>query len=224
MRAFLIDPTSRTIRQVDHDGSLEAMYRDMGCDTVQCVRLIECAKLVSGLDLWMDENANLVTGKAVFELQNISPSVREPLRFAAICTVIGSNEEGECVDALVTIRDLLSRVRWTELITTGQMTRGFADHDNVFYMGVPILDLRPAEQYVIWSTGDAAYWTDKVGDYTAEIDKAARFSRDRALQNCYGMAARNPKQIAFMKDVPVRLIDTIGAGMVEPPPAIKEGV
>jgi hypothetical protein len=51
MKALLIDPFTQTTLDVDCDGSLQSMYKLIGCDTVEPVAFDDLHSI------WLDENA-----------------------------------------------------------------------------------------------------------------------------------------------------------------------
>jgi hypothetical protein len=105
MRAILIDPFNRSIGEIEVTGdSLDGMYRIMGCQTVERVRIDRRN------DLWLDEDANLrpEAEQAYFWWRGY------PTRLGGRCLIFGSTEEGESVGTDMDVEYVTSMVAWIE--------------------------------------------------------------------------------------------------------------
>lgn len=199
MRAFLINPTDRTISTLDHSGKLEDMYKSIQCETVDRVGL------TPDLDMWVDDEGHISVGKNIFELSGSAQ------RYAGNGLVLGHDDEGNSSPAEITIQRLLELVRWTELASSGEIGEGHSI-GAVIYGGEPIAQLRAPDSYVVWSNEHARWWAPGSSGYVATLKEAGRYSRQHALQICKdargGWNGQSPPP-----EIPVRTIDAIAAGL-----------
>lgn len=143
MRAIIINPYARTIREIDHDGSLGAMYATIRCSTVCMVRISpsDC--------LWLDDNGMLTEGKPVWYFGDY------PNPLAGIGLILGVTMSGRNRDTRIPVAQLMAIVKWTDLESTGRlepsrMVEGPIEHGGMQFDfasigGAPILRSRTSE-------------------------------------------------------------------------------
>lgn len=203
MKAYLINPYDRTISARDLYGKdrdvLDAMYKVIECASVDRVVLSPT------IDLWVDDDGHMTAGKPIFEL------FASLTRFAGRGLVLAHDGEGNSAAADFPIEKLLEAVRWTELETTGQLTKGYSEGSTI-YSGTPISTIRSPDQFLIWSNEHRAWWGPGWNGYTPRLKEAGRYSRQHALRICLdaqgGWDGMKPPP-----EVPVREIDAIAAGL-----------
>lgn len=191
MRAFLINPFDRTISAIalpEREALLEAMYKAMRCEKVE--------KVEAGprLDIWIDEQGNMSAGNFVFELPNH--------RIAGSAIVLGHDGMGASTSPDISIDNLLTVVRWTELASTGEF-----DDD-----GAAIIRLQTPPPFVIWSNEHRGWWGKASTGYVQTLREAGRYSRQHALQICRD-ARGGWNGITPPPEIPVRSNDAIAAGL-----------
>ncbi|GAB2549687.1 DUF3846 domain-containing protein [Spirosoma aerophilum] len=100
MKAFLIDPTSQTITEVEQNG-LEDLYKLIGCDTVCAV------PLAAGDAIYLDDNGLYVDSPMPsFSYQGYS----QPLTGKGV--VVGCDEEGDDIEPNHSLTQLERRITW----------------------------------------------------------------------------------------------------------------
>lgn len=199
MRAFLINPTDRTISQLDHSGELKDMRQTIACESVDRV------SLAPGLDMWVDDEGHLFPGRNIFEFSGA------PRRYAGNGLILGIDDQGQTIETSITIDKLLQIIRWTDLATSGDMSEARATEAG-FHMGTPIAQLRAPDTYLIWSNKHARWWAPEATGYVTTLKEAGRYSRRQALEICRtsrgGWDGQRPPP-----SVPVRTMDAIAAGL-----------
>ena len=112
MKAFLIDPASRSIAEVqimpDEKGStLRAMYAAMDC------RLVDVASIraLPGNDVWIDDEGLFIEDQSFFALAgNEQP-------YAGKALVLSVNSDGDEQPPTCTLADLRRVVSWVSVVT-----------------------------------------------------------------------------------------------------------
>ena len=95
MRAILVNPKDHTITEVDYDGNYKSIY-----DLIDC-RIFTAAITLENQDtLYLDDEGLLHGPTDFFKIE------KYPDPLAGRCLIIGSNDEGESVDAKSDIDDL----------------------------------------------------------------------------------------------------------------------
>jgi hypothetical protein len=108
MKAYLIDPFTKTISMVEYSGDYNEIYKLIECDT------FTCADFNSFGDTVFVDDEGLINGKdQEFFLIGDYPS---PLAGKAL--VLGTNQEGESVEPSMTIEQVAVRVDWIPNIYT----------------------------------------------------------------------------------------------------------
>lgn len=103
MKAILIDPTTREVREVEYNGTLENIYAHIGnsCDTF-------CALSIGGDGddaLFLDDDGLSKGGDCFAWLVYPSPLVGNAL-------ILGCDTEGESVAPIIDIEAVRKAVRW----------------------------------------------------------------------------------------------------------------
>lgn len=136
MRGVLIDPYTRTVSEIEIDGSLAAMQELLQVETV-------CSVRVSREDiLWVDDEGLLKPSIPIFRLG----VVPDPLAGRGL--VLGITSEGENRRTVIPLDFVQDTVRWTSLETTGALRGPTTDKhpphglDAVVRLGSPILRKR----------------------------------------------------------------------------------
>lgn len=103
MKALLIDPFQKTITEIEHDNSLEDIYRHTRCDTFTTVMIDR-----HGGTLFVDDEGLLkpFDSQAFFKIDTYA----DPL--AGYAMVVGTDDEGETVDVAYTIDQIKARVQF----------------------------------------------------------------------------------------------------------------
>ena len=134
MRAIKIDPSARTIEEIDVKGdldSMEAILKDGPCSV----------RVSRGNILCVGDNGLLSAGNPIFRWANYV----HPL--AGVGLIIGIDEMGENQPCSFDLEEVQACVIWTDKETTGQLTpsRDFIREDgaNVHQVGTGILRDRP---------------------------------------------------------------------------------
>ena len=103
MRGILIDPTARSVTEVDYSGDYKQIYKLCNFD------LFECAQIDEEHTLFIDEEGLLKNNSDFFRI------VGDPPRsFAGKGQVLGLNYEGESVGSQLTVDDIKERVKFFE--------------------------------------------------------------------------------------------------------------
>jgi hypothetical protein len=132
MRALLINPFDRTVTEIEHNGSLEAMRETIRCQTVCTVQLTDRETL------WLDDEGMLVEGTPVFSISGSDQA------FAGIGLILGSSPAGNNIASRLPTEAVKTAINWTDKESTGDFTRPIA-RENVLIMGTPILRDRQLE-------------------------------------------------------------------------------
>jgi hypothetical protein len=100
MRAILIDPFTRTISEVDYNGTGD-IYTMIGCEIFTAVTINEY-----GDGLLVDDEGMFNPDQAFFKHKDYP----EPLAGKAL--VLGSDEEGDTVEPAVSLQETIRSVKW----------------------------------------------------------------------------------------------------------------
>lgn len=104
MKAILIDPFIRVIKEVEHDGSLEDIYDKIKCDCFDLVHIDD-----QGDAIYVDDEGLLgdLAQQVFFKIDGM------PLAGRGL--VLGSDDEGCSTAPTIDISDLTARIEWTTL-------------------------------------------------------------------------------------------------------------
>jgi len=117
MKAYLIDPFTKTISMVEYSGDYNEIYKLIECDTIY--KLIECDTFTCadfnefGDTVFVDDEG-LINGKD----QEFFLIGDYPTPLAGKALVLGTNQEGESVEPSMTIEQVAVRVDWIPNIHT----------------------------------------------------------------------------------------------------------
>ena len=112
MRAILIDPYTRTVTEIDHDGTLDGLYKTLQCDTVDAVQ-------VGPRDtLWLDDEGFLQAGRPVYRLGD------SPTPLAGRGLILGVGKDGNERATTIPLTAVARTVKWTDLESTGDFHQG----------------------------------------------------------------------------------------------------
>lgn len=112
MKSILIDPFAKTVTEVEHDGTLDAIYAAIGADCVCTVRLDE-----EGDAVFLDDDGLFKRGQEFFAIGNY------PHPLAGKGLVLGCDAEGESVAPTCTLAQVAGAVHWLTPQEAVQMNR-----------------------------------------------------------------------------------------------------
>lgn len=118
LNAIIINPVTRTVTAEKIDSTLQGMYAALAVDPAWS-GTIERVSLNPTHDLWIDENGCLEPGRPVFLIHD------HP--FAGVAMILSLDDEGESRDCTLPLTDIVRRVAWTDLETTGDFTEGHSE-------------------------------------------------------------------------------------------------
>ena len=105
MRAILIDSKARIVRSVEHDGSLENIYKLLNCRTFTAP-----IELENGDTVFCDDEGLLGNPRDFFELDGYEP-------IAGNALILGTTKYGESVSCKSTIVEIDSDVNFIDIAT-----------------------------------------------------------------------------------------------------------
>lgn len=118
MKAYLIDPQEREIRQVDYDGDYKSIYRLLDIDTFTAVELNDKRDVV-----YVDDEGLLKDPVYFFTVEGYG----QPLAGKGL--VLGTDGEGETVEPTLSLETLTQMVGWKRLTVTGfESWEGWSEH------------------------------------------------------------------------------------------------
>jgi len=111
LRGYLIDPETKTITEVTHNGDYKEIYRFIGADCFDCVRI----DYRNGV--FIDDEGLLNGQRYFFKLRGY------PQPLAGKGLILGNDEEGETVSSSLTMDEVKFLVtEFTELSVQGFVT------------------------------------------------------------------------------------------------------
>jgi len=118
MKAYLIDPQEREIRQVDYDGDYKSIYRLLDIELFTVVELNEQRDVV-----YVDDEGLLKDPVYFFTVEGYG----QPLAGKGL--VLGTDGEGETVEPTLSLETLTQMVGWKRLTVTGfESWEGWSEH------------------------------------------------------------------------------------------------
>ena len=108
MRAFLIDPHTRTISQTEYNGDSHQINELIGADTFTAV--YPAPPFGQGDTIYLDDEGLFQPNQAFFMV----PGYPDPLAGKAL--VLGSDAEGESADAEIDQITLTASIRFVEIV------------------------------------------------------------------------------------------------------------
>lgn len=120
-RAILIDAENRVIKEVEIDGGIQDIYKNIGCDLFAVAGNFNEDPTTNLLDsLLVDDEGLLTPGKPVFSFN--PPGWEWQTEFAGNGLITGVDyNNGETVSCRIPLFDLATYVEWTDKVTTGDV-------------------------------------------------------------------------------------------------------
>jgi len=100
VKAYLINPKTRTITTVEHDDSLESIKELLECDLFDVVRISD----VDGI--YVDDEGLMARPQSFFAYRNF------PHPLAGNGLVLGVGSEGESIEPVIELAELTKAVKW----------------------------------------------------------------------------------------------------------------
>jgi hypothetical protein len=111
MRAILIDPYTRTVTEIENDGTLDGLYKAIQCEMVEAIRV------GNNETMWLDEEGFLSEGRPVFRLGDNAQAL------AGRAVILG-DKDGESTPTKLAVAAVAAAVKWTDLESTGDFHEG----------------------------------------------------------------------------------------------------
>ena len=114
MRAFLIEPREMRVRVVEHDGTLEGIYKLLGVDAIDATRFGEegDAIYVDDYGLFKAEDGRLGVNDWFCVRGNPNALVGKGL-------VVGADSEGNDIEPRASLAWAIANVHWIQPVQTG---------------------------------------------------------------------------------------------------------
>ena len=107
MRAILIDPFAREIKEVDYDGDYKKIYDLIDCTTFDVVNV------PSGNDgIYVDDEGLYKIKQAWFTYRYNNHSMHKNVQLVNKALVVGCDDEGDSTDATDTVEGIRHRITW----------------------------------------------------------------------------------------------------------------
>lgn len=109
MKAIYIDPTTRTIEQIDCKGDIYDMYRLL---EINCVTVVH---VTAKDDLWLDDEGLLKQGDQDYFLWAHEDGAEAGLYvYAGKGLILGHTPDGDTADCCMSIEAVQHRLRWLD--------------------------------------------------------------------------------------------------------------
>lgn len=118
LTTIIIDPAEWTVTAQKVEPTLQAMYAALAVDPFWSGTIARVA-LDRTHDLWIDDNGCLAPARPVFLIHN------RPIAGAAM--ILSHDEDGESAECMIPLAEIVRRVAWTNLETTGEFTKGYGE-------------------------------------------------------------------------------------------------
>jgi len=106
MKAILIDPDNKTVREVETTGHLNDIYRLLDCHMVECpITYSNGDTIYVNEEAWMEFNEDEPAGGWMFN--GFSYSI------LGKALIVGNNEEGESADVRTPVSVILNQIHWS---------------------------------------------------------------------------------------------------------------
>lgn len=102
MKAYLIDPWTRTITAVEYSGDYQEIYQHIGASCFDCARFAD-----NGDGVFIDDEGLLKNGE-----QSFFAIWGYPQPLAGKGLVLGCDADGESVEPQISLEELRARVRF----------------------------------------------------------------------------------------------------------------
>lgn len=116
MQAIHINPFTKTVTVVDHNGSLERFYELLNCD---CMTVAYADNMPAGDVIYVDDEGLLkdLTQQAFFMIEGFP----QPLTGHGL--VLGTDDSGESITPTITAEEVAKRVTWMNLLEVRDYAR-----------------------------------------------------------------------------------------------------
>lgn len=106
MKAILIDPVTRTVTTVEHDGTLDSTYNLLGCSMIESpVRYENGDAMYCDEEAWLNVDENPLAG---FKYPDYLYGI------LGKALIVGSNDEGEDDDCKSTVEEIAKDITWLD--------------------------------------------------------------------------------------------------------------
>ncbi len=126
MRAILIDPSNKTITEVDYNGDYQHIYALIGANCFDCVRIGDDEEHTIYVDDEGLYNGKVQTGMFRYAGEN-------PAYLAGKGLILATDEEGESVAATMALDAVADMVEFGEPIRLGEQL-GFLTEKSIYRM------------------------------------------------------------------------------------------
>ena len=107
MRAILINPFAREIKEVDYNGDYTKIYDLIDCKTFDVVAV------PTGNDgIYVDDEGLYKTKQAWFTYRYSNHSMHKNVQLVNKALVVGCDEEGDSTDATDSVEGMRHRITW----------------------------------------------------------------------------------------------------------------
>ena len=107
MKLILINPKNQTVTEVEHDGSLDSIYKHLECDCFTSVN-------IGDNDIYVDDEGLLMEPEFFFQFGELDPLAGNGL-------ISSYDQEGETIPPTLTVEEVKAKV------TFSKATRAFYD-------------------------------------------------------------------------------------------------
>ena len=105
MRAILINPNNKTVKEVDYDGDYKSIYKLIGCSTFDIVRI------PVGLDgIYIDDEGLYAKDQTFWSYRY--NGTHAPIKLVNKGLVLGCNDEGDSIAPDSTVEDIKKSITW----------------------------------------------------------------------------------------------------------------
>jgi hypothetical protein len=133
MKAYLINPTTKTIEQVNYSGEYHDIYKLCNFDIFTLVTL-------NGYDdgVFIDDEGLLKEGQDFFYVTHESGDLSKYVMLAGCGLVLGCDADGNSVEPRMTIDELRSRIHWANPMEAEQeRSRLLSEYPKVIAFDTP---------------------------------------------------------------------------------------
>ena len=107
MKAYLINPTTKTIEQIDYSGDYHDIYKLCNFEIFTLVTMTG-----DGDGVFVDDEGLLKEGQDFFYVTHENGDLSQYVMLAGCGLVLGCDDQGESVEPKMSIDDLRSRIHW----------------------------------------------------------------------------------------------------------------
>lgn len=103
MKAILIDVINQEIKEVEHDDTLESIYKHVDCGTFDVVRIDNLNSI------YIDDEGLFVEDQQFFNYEGTEDTVT----LAGNGLILGVDDEGNTIEPTLTLEEVKSSVFWS---------------------------------------------------------------------------------------------------------------